>query len=124
MNAKRMDKIAEICLSIVNKCEVCVPDLVTICRYKIGDGSITREDIMLALRRNWHLNVSRYAPYFDTWRPPLHSKIDRKTYIANLPIILQRLIAYELLRYIRNEDLWKRWHVYQSYIDEMDVSWT
>lgn len=118
-----IDRIADLCLSIVNKNEVCVPDLVTICRYKLGDGSITRDDVMMALRRNWDRNKSRYAPYYDTWRPPLHDKINRKAYISNLPVILQRLIAYDLLRYVRDEKLWKRRHVYQSYIDEMDVGW-
>ncbi len=124
MNEKMLNKIADLCLPIVNKNEVCVPDLVTICRYKLGDATIIRNDIMMALKREWHRNVSRYAPYYDTWRPPLHNKIDRKTYILTLPLILRRLIAYELLRYVRDEKLWKRRHIYQSYIDEMDVSWT
>lgn len=117
------EKIRNLLTPILGQYVLSVPDMVAIARYRLGEGEIDREDVVLALRNTPPMFHARYAPYYDAWRPPPHIRGKRRDYINSLPMILRRLIVAELTKYVRDETLWRRHHVYQEYIDEVDAGW-
>lgn len=121
MNDEVMNKLREICLPIVREYDVALPDLVVICNYRLGGHKVTREDIHNFLRSYSVREDFRYVPYYDRWRPGIKDMKSRTEFLEELPLIIKKLILFELMAYVRSDTYWKRRHVYQAYIDEMDV---
>ena len=114
-------KIRAVCSPILKDYEASLADLVVLCRYRIHGEDITREDVHTTIRRSPIPGRYRHVPYYDLWRPVRKDMKKRAEFVATLPVMIQRLIIFELMSYIRDETKWKYHDVYKAQIAEMDV---